>query len=264
MQLRIKQDQRGISNVIVVMLSLVLVVNIVANVVLWSYQMNQLDWEKMQEDISITNVERINRSSWFSTQSEYTVNTGSRINGSYEGTQAVDDGRWETFQEKQPPVPSTVGTTSTRNSIQYPYQRKTFYANGLFWVFYSDGSNLVYRTSSDGSSWSAATTVRTGCDYGYYFSVWFDWTYVHYTCGRGRTGEALFYRRGTPDAEGTITWSTASEEVAGGAVPTVTYYRRQTWAEGNLWVMDSSYSTTANYTTEIVTGNYTCRLLLLH
>jgi hypothetical protein len=48
--LRINRDRRGISNVIVVMLSLVLIVVIVANVVLWSYQMNQLDWEKMRED----------------------------------------------------------------------------------------------------------------------------------------------------------------------------------------------------------------------
>jgi hypothetical protein len=38
------------------MLSLVLIVVIVANVVLWSYQMNQLDWEKMREDISIVDV----------------------------------------------------------------------------------------------------------------------------------------------------------------------------------------------------------------
>jgi len=53
---RLKGDGRGISNIIVVMLSLVLIVVIVANVVLWSYQMNQLDWEKMQEDINIVDV----------------------------------------------------------------------------------------------------------------------------------------------------------------------------------------------------------------
>ena len=59
MQLRLKQDQRGISNVIVVMLSLVILVIISANVILWSYQMNQLDWEKMQEDINIVDVTRV-------------------------------------------------------------------------------------------------------------------------------------------------------------------------------------------------------------
>lgn len=44
---RLKHDRRGISNVIGVMLSLILVVVIVANVVLWSYQMNQFDWERI-------------------------------------------------------------------------------------------------------------------------------------------------------------------------------------------------------------------------
>ena len=59
MQLRVKQDQRGISSVIVVMLSLVILVIISANVILWSYQMNQLDWEKMQEAINIVDVTRV-------------------------------------------------------------------------------------------------------------------------------------------------------------------------------------------------------------
>jgi hypothetical protein len=49
-------NKRGISNVIVVMLSLVLLVIVVANVVLWSYQMNQLDWERMRENVTITDV----------------------------------------------------------------------------------------------------------------------------------------------------------------------------------------------------------------
>jgi len=95
---RFKHAKRGLSNVIVVMLSLVILVVISANVILWSYQMNQLDWEKMKEDISITNVERINRSPWFVTQSEYTVNDGSYISGSYTDTQAVDS-RYERFTE---------------------------------------------------------------------------------------------------------------------------------------------------------------------
>jgi len=41
------------------MLSLVILVIISANVILWSYQMNQLDWEKMQEDINIVDVTRV-------------------------------------------------------------------------------------------------------------------------------------------------------------------------------------------------------------
>jgi hypothetical protein len=55
---RLKRGKRGISTVIVVMLSLVLLVIIVGNVVLWSYQMNQLDIDRMQETITITDVKK--------------------------------------------------------------------------------------------------------------------------------------------------------------------------------------------------------------
>jgi len=54
--MHLKHDKHGISNVIVVTLSLILIVVIVANVVLWSYQMNQFDWERMQEKIEIADV----------------------------------------------------------------------------------------------------------------------------------------------------------------------------------------------------------------
>ena len=54
---RLRRDRRGISNIIVIVLSLVVILAIVSNVVLWSYEMNNLDWEKMKENVIITNVE---------------------------------------------------------------------------------------------------------------------------------------------------------------------------------------------------------------
>jgi len=95
---RLKRDKRGVSNVIVVMLSLILIVVIVANVVLWSYQMNQFDWERIQENTVISDVARITNSSWFVAQNEYMVNMGTRISGTYTDTQALD-GSFETFRE---------------------------------------------------------------------------------------------------------------------------------------------------------------------
>ena len=80
------------------MLGLVIIVIIVVNVFLWNYEMNRLDWEKMQEDVEIIDVTRVTRSSWFVAQSEYTVNTGTRISGTYTDTQAID-GQYESFRE---------------------------------------------------------------------------------------------------------------------------------------------------------------------
>jgi hypothetical protein len=95
--MRLKRDRRAISNVIVVMLSLVLIVVVVTNVVLWSYQMNESDWERMREDVKITEVSQIT-SSWFLAQGEYTTNVGSKMSGTYRDTQAVDD-HYESFKE---------------------------------------------------------------------------------------------------------------------------------------------------------------------
>ena len=95
---RLRQNKRGASTVIAVVLSLVIIVVIVSNVVLWSYEMNQLDWETMNEDIDITDVTRVTNSSWFVAQNEYTVSNGSLVSGDYTDTQGVGE-PYETFIE---------------------------------------------------------------------------------------------------------------------------------------------------------------------
>lgn len=93
-----KEAQKGVSNVIVVMLSLILVTLIVSNVVLWSYQMNQFDLERMQENVKISNVTRITYSQWSVVNGEYHLNVGELVNGDYRDTQAID-GYYEGFAE---------------------------------------------------------------------------------------------------------------------------------------------------------------------
>ncbi len=95
---RLKQNKRGASTIIAVVLSLVIIVVIVSNIVLWSYEMNQLDWEKMNEDIDITRVAKVTNSSWFVTQSEYAVINGSLVSGDYTDTHEAGD-TYETFAE---------------------------------------------------------------------------------------------------------------------------------------------------------------------
>jgi len=97
---RLKREKRGISNVIVVMLSLILLVIIVSNVVLWSYQMNQFDLERIQENVKVANVTRVTHSSWFTAQTEYTIIAGSRLSGTYTDTKFLDSS-YETFIEEK-------------------------------------------------------------------------------------------------------------------------------------------------------------------
>jgi hypothetical protein len=85
------------------MLSLVLIVIIVGNVVLWSYQMNQLDLERMQETVNIANFTCITRSSWFTAQKEFSIPTGNKVSGTYTDTRFIDNFH-ETFREEFPSI----------------------------------------------------------------------------------------------------------------------------------------------------------------
>ncbi len=139
---RLKQNKRGASTIIAVVLSLVIIVVIVSNVVLWSYEMNQVDWEKNNEDVTITDVTRATNSSWFVAQNEYTVNEGSRVSGTYEGTQAVEDGSWEAFKERQPPVRLDLNGTFIIDVSTYPLTH-----------IQTIEIRLRYRASDSGEKW---------------------------------------------------------------------------------------------------------------
>lgn len=134
-----KRGKRGISTVIVVMLSLVLIVVIVGNVVLWSYQMNQLDMERMQETLSLVNATRIKHSSWSTAQKEYLINAGSRLSGTFVDTTAADSIA-ETFREEH------EGTYSY-NPSSYTLGGSTSYVSGdISDLALSDGVSMNFRS----------------------------------------------------------------------------------------------------------------------
>lgn len=113
-------------------------------------------------------------------------------------------------------MPTTVGTSTSDYAVWYPIQRQSFHANGRFWVFYLSASEVMsYRTSTDGVAWSDLITVRTGIEAANW-TIWFDGSYVHYFIWAGPPSNNIYYRRGTPDADGHITWS-ADEQTSGTA-----------------------------------------------
>ncbi len=139
---RFKKNRRGISNIIVIVLSLVIILAIVSNIVLWSYELNQHDWEKMKEEASITNVEQVTGSSWFGAQSEYTLNTGIHVNGTYADTQAVDD-VFERFME---------ASVAPYNPSEYSLGGSTSWISGSVPDLASDDeAYMTFRSYSSGT-----------------------------------------------------------------------------------------------------------------
>ena len=96
---RFKRDRRGVSNIVVVALSLVIILAIVSNIILWNYEMTQVDYEKMKEETTITNVQSVTEySPWFVVQSEYSLLSGNYVEGKYVDTHAIDES-FEIFVE---------------------------------------------------------------------------------------------------------------------------------------------------------------------
>jgi len=115
-------------------------------------------------------------------------------------------------------VDSNVDTTI---SLTHSLGRKLFYANGRYWLFYSDGPDVVFRTSLDGESWSSKTILKEEAQ-GWCVYVWHEFrdgiNYLHYGFSPEWFGEGVWYRRGVMNADGTITWST-DEQLAVEGIP---------------------------------------------
>ena len=93
-------------------------------------------------------------------------------------------------------------------STRMTSQRRTFYAQGLYWAFYNRGDDYdIMRTSQDGIVWSPEIMWVPGGIPGYLagISLWANDTYVHMVDGYS-VNEPVYYALGKLNANGTITW----------------------------------------------------------
>jgi len=98
--------------------------------------------------------------------------------------------------------------SATERALRDPYQRKCFYAEERAWVFFNNGTWLVYTSSNDTENWKTPKNVFSEeiGNFGEYASIFFDGTYVHCVQYSAITYD-LRYRRGRPCANGTILWN---------------------------------------------------------
>jgi len=131
------------------------------------------------------------------------------------------------------PFPVTIAEDNYvdfQGVITHVFQRKAWYAAGRHWIIYlkksaaSPDGGFYWRSSTDGMSWSAASLfweigeetppgceVISECDE---LNVYFDGTYLHAVFVFARNSDNsedvynnIWYRRGIPNSDGTITWS---------------------------------------------------------
>src|SRR3989304_1992098 len=89
---------------------------------------------------------------------------------------------------------SVIGTTTGDpfGTINY-HQRRFFYAQGRFWAFYHNGTYWVWKTSTDGITWSPSSIVNTSATNKNGFAVTTNGTHVHYVETNGSSPSALDY-----------------------------------------------------------------------
>ena len=105
--------------------------------------------------------------------------------------------------------PIIVTTSNYDAAIRYGVMRLSFFAAGIHWLFYISNGVFRYRTSTDGVSWSSATSIGEISGSGM-ACIYYDGTYLHYARVRD---QILYYRRGIPSKSGSITWSAAEQTV---------------------------------------------------
>jgi Neuraminidase (sialidase) len=157
----------------------------------------------------------------------------------------------------------TIGASGGDTATNATSQRKILTSVGLTWVFYSDGSDIVYQTSTDGgNTWSSPPkTIGTG-DRGYFFTVaqQGDNLYFVYATSENSAvvSTALFtFRSGTMKSDGSISWTGPGQSVpttgSGATLPTVAVD-----SSGNPWVAVETAGPNSRhvevYTTTITTN----------
>jgi len=148
---------------------------------------------------------------------------------------------------------NVLGTSTTSYSVGLSFQRKTFYAAGRNWVFYCDGSNMNYTSSSDGGiTWAAQTTIAASTS-GTRINVWYNGTYFSYAMTNGLAG-ALTYRQGTPNTDGSVNWSTAEQTISAGVGGVTLGYPSITVDSSNSPWISYSNNTGSQYYVEVTTS----------
>ncbi len=151
---------------------------------------------------------------------------------------------------------STIDTDigDVDNALRAGHATKSFYAAGLHWFFWVDmvDDNAKFSSSADLSagSWAAPTTLRDA-DYGRRLAVWYDdGTDSVHIAVVDKSDSNLYYRLGTPETDGTITWAADWDVVVAGG----SYINIVTNSDGYPFVAKDATvyrSTTKN-------GTFTC------
>ena len=138
-------------------------------------------------------------------------------------------------------TPTTIGSAVSTELVSLSPHRYLIEMAGLTWAFFTNGVATFYRTSEDGVEWSPPVTIASAIR-GNDFSAVYDGLHFHYAYYYYHTGyrrHYLYYRMGTPNPDGSITWVAPAQLVkdSGSYRPVILAVD----SEGYPWIAYASY-----------------------
>lgn len=140
-------------------------------------------------------------------------------------------------------APVTVSTTTFAAPVYLSWQHKMFYANGRYWIFRSNSTYMVYDHSTDGVTWTTNQPLAgiVACDDSCRFSVYTNGTHVVYARWNP-TILTTYFRQGTCNSDGTISWDGAEQTIVTDVAYTFGYVNIAIDNQGFTWVSGTWFS----------------------
>jgi hypothetical protein len=139
-----------------------------------------------------------------------------------------------------------TGIAPTVIPLGRPYQYYTCFAVTRYWVFYSNGTNICFKSSTDGSTWSDETDTGKACVGNSDFSIFLEGTTIYYarTYTVASKYQNMYVRSGTLVSDGTITWADEAVALVNGDEVTLKEIGICRSTDGYIWIVyEQGYST---------------------
>jgi len=94
--------------------------------------------------------------------------------------------------------------------VRIPLMQKVFFTATRWWTFFEHTESMYFSSTSDGGVTWATPTLIADTYYDFEFASYWDGTHITIVYAKQSTNAHLYYRRGTPQSGGTITWDSAA------------------------------------------------------
>ena len=121
-------------------------------------------------------------------------------------------------------VEQSAATAHSNHFVRIALQKKVFVAAGRTWAFFErhvTTDNMYFSSSTDGVTWATPTLIAASYS-DYEFASYWDGTTITVAYAKQDLNAHIYYRRGTPVSDGTITWDTTATDIytpASGGTP---------------------------------------------